>query len=242
LVREGKPVPAGATAINGDLFDTRQLESAVEGVTAIVHLAAVFRSDNTELIWKSNLEGTKNLIDAAKKCAPQARFILASTAHVYNANNSYPGTELDEVNPTHAYPASKVAAENELRSSGLNWSVLRFPFIYGDGDGHLNMLPKHVKAAGWHPAAKISTVHHQDIAAAVTMALQGKLDGRIVNIADEAPLSVYELLNLAGETMHPSADPLPNPWYLHVNASLARSLGFQPTVRTVYQAVQEGKV
>jgi nucleoside-diphosphate-sugar epimerase len=28
---------------------------------------------------------------------------------------------------------SKVAAERELRESGLNWSILRLPFIYGDG-------------------------------------------------------------------------------------------------------------
>ncbi|MCW3051840.1 MAG: hypothetical protein JWN14_1010 [Chthonomonadales bacterium] len=31
-----------------------------------------------------------------------------------------------------------------------------------------------------------------------------------------------------------------NPWYLHVEGSPARSLGFQSIVRTVYQAAQEG--
>jgi hypothetical protein len=34
-------------------------------------------------------------------------------------------------------------------------------------------------------------------------------------------------------------EPLVNPWYLHADGSLARSLVFQPSVRTVYQAVQD---
>ncbi len=239
LVREGKDAPAKAMVIPGDLFDTASLVPAVKDVSAIIHLAAVFRSQDTDLIWRSNLDGTRNLIAAAKAHAPNARFILASTAHVYSINNPHPGREDDAVDPQHAYPASKVAAEKELRESGLTWSILRFPFVYGDGDGHLAMLPEHIKAANWHPAMKISTVHHRDIATAVKMALAGAMDKRVVNITDEAPTSIYELVKLVGKTLKSSADPLPNPWYLHADSSLARSLGFQPVVRTVYQALQE---
>ena len=239
LIRGGKSVPAGVKAVEGDLFDPASLKEAVKGVTAIIHLAAVFRSPDTDLIWKSNLEGTRNLIDAVKNHAPAARFLFASTSHVYSANNPHPGRENDVVNPQHAYPASKVAAENELRESGLNWSILRFPFVYGDGDGHLEDLPKHVIAAKYHPAMRISTVHHRDIYTAIMMALDGIMDGRIVNISDEAPTSIYELLGIAGATMASSSEPLVNPWHLHSDGSLARSLGFQASVRTVYQAVQE---
>lgn len=239
LVRGGKSVPAGVAAMEGDLFDDVSLAQAVKDVSVIIHLAAVFRTQDSDLIWRSNLDGTRNLITAAKTLAPNVRFILASTAHVYNINNPHPGREDDAVEPEHAYPASKVAAEKELRDSGLNWAILRFPFVYGDGDGHLEMLPKHVIAAKWHPAMKLSTIHHRDIATAVSMALAGKMDGRVVNISDEAPTSIYELVRLVGETMESSSEPLPNPWYLHADASLARSLGFRPIVRTVYQAVQE---
>ncbi|MVT08353.1 NAD-dependent epimerase/dehydratase family protein [Chitinophaga tropicalis] len=238
LVR-GKEVAAGVTAIEGDLFDPATLQAAVKDVKVIIHLAAVFRSPDTDLIWKSNLEGTRNLIDTVKSNAPDARFIFASTSHVYDKNNPHPGREDDALNPQHAYPASKVAAEKELRESGLNWSVLRFPFVYGDGDGHLEDLPKHVTASNFHPAMRVSTIHHRDIYTAIMMALQGAMDGRIVNIADEAPTTLYELLQLVGEPMVSSAEPLMNPWYLHADASLARSLGFQASVRTVYQAAQE---
>ena len=241
LVRAGKGVPAGVTAAAGDLFDPASLARAVEGVSAIIHLAAVFRSPDTDLIWKTNREGTRTLIAAAKAHAPEARFIMASTSNVYNMDSPRPGREDDAADPTQAYPASKLAAENELRGSGLNWVIQRFAFVYGDGDGHLESLPRRVAQgqAQFHPAQRMSLIHHRDIATAMNLALSGAMDGHVVNIADEAPTSIYELFELVGETMEPSSKPLANPWHLHMDGSLARRLGFQPTVRTVYQAVQE---
>jgi UDP-glucose 4-epimerase len=239
LMRGGKEVPAGVTAVEGDLLDAASLVAAVEGVSAIIHLAAVFRTPDTDLIWKSNLEGTRNFIAAAKAHASDARFIMASTALVYNMDSPRPGREDDAADPKLAYPASKLAAENALRESGLNWSIQRFGFVYGDNDGHLESLPKLVINAKWHPAQRMSMLHHRDIANAMKLALTGAMDGRIVNIVDEAPTSIYELVELIGETMEPSSEPLANPWHIHADGSLARSLGFQPSVRTVYQAVQE---
>jgi UDP-glucose 4-epimerase len=242
LVRGGKDVPAGVIPSEGDLFDRSTLGQAVEGVSDIIHLAAVFRTRDTDLIWKSNLEGTQNLVRAVREHAPEARFILASTSHVYDATNPHPGREDDAVDPSHPYPASKVAAEKTLRESGLNWAILRLPFVYGDQDGHLEDLPKHALAGKLHPAQRISTIHHRDLATAVKLALDGVFDRRIVNISDEAPSTIYELANLVGQKLESSAAPLENPWHLHVDSSLARSLGFQPSVRTVYQAAQDALI
>jgi UDP-glucose 4-epimerase len=239
LVRPGKEAPAGVTAVEADLLDSASLMQAVEGVSAIIHLAAVFRTPDTDLIWKSNLEGTRNLIAAAKARAPEARFIMASTSNVYDPDSPRPGREDDAVNPQQAYPASKLAAENALRESGLNWAIQRFGFVYGDKDGHLEELPRLVTNFKMHPAQRMSIIHHLDIATAINLALTGTMDGRIVNIADEAPTSIYELVALVGGTMEPSSAPLANPWRLHMDVSLARSLGFRPIVRTVYQAMQE---
>jgi nucleoside-diphosphate-sugar epimerase len=240
LVRAGKQLPAGVTPVEADILDPASLAKAVEGVSAILHLAAVFRTPDTDLIWKTNLEGTRNLIAAAKAHAPEARFIMASTSNIYNMDSPHPGREDDIADPKMAYPASKLAAENALRASGLNWSIQRFGFVYGDKDGHLESLPKHAVNAKWHPAQKMSMIHHRDIATAMNLALAGAMDGRIVNIVDEAPTSIYELAGLVGETMEPSAEPLVNPWYLHIDGSLARILGFTPTIATVYQAKREG--
>lgn len=240
LARPGKSAPAGVQAVEGDLFDPASLADAVAGVSAILHLAAVFRTQDIDLIWKSNLEGTRNLITAMQIHAPEARFVLASTSHVYNKNSPRPGRETDAVEPDQAYPASKVAAEKALRESGLNWAIVRLPFVYGDGDGHLEMLPKHLSAFGFHPANRMSTIHHRDIATAMKLALAGGFDRHIVNVSDEAPTTIYELVKLVGHDMAPSPQALHDPWHLHVDASLARTLGFRPTVRTVYQAEQEG--
>ena len=240
LVRPGRAAAPAGTTVAGDILDPASLVEAVTGVSAIVHLAAVFRTPDSDLIWRSNLEGTRNLISAARAHAPAVRFIMSSTSNVYDAHGSRPGREDDAAEPRHAYPASKLAAERELRGSGLNWSILRFPFVYGDGDGHLEALPAHAIEARWHPAHRLSTIHHRDIFGAVKLALDGAMDGRIVNIADEAPTSLYELAELVGHRIAPSAEPLADPWHLHVDASLARGLGFRPAVRTVYQAAEEG--
>ncbi|RCW81212.1 NAD-dependent epimerase/dehydratase family protein [Phyllobacterium bourgognense] len=238
LLRAGTVCAEATEAVTGDILEPSSLIDVVRGVSAIVHLAAVFRTQDTDLIWKSNLHGTRNLIAAVKAHAPGARFIMSSTSHVYNKDNPHPGREDDPVNPQHAYPASKVAAEKELRESGLNWSILRFPFVYGDGDGHLESLPKHVST--WHPAHRMSTIHHRDIAQAVMLALEGAFDRHVVNLADEAPTSIYELAGMVGSRLDSSSEPLANPWYVHVDTSLARSLGFRPSVGTVCQAWQEG--
>jgi UDP-glucose 4-epimerase len=239
LVRHGKEVPEGITAIEGDILYPKSLKAAVEGVSAVIHLAAVFRTTDEDLIWKVNRDGTHNLIEAVKAHAPDARFIMASTGNVYDWDVPHPGLEDDEVHPTLAYPASKVEAEKELQSSGLNWSVLRLAFVYGDQDGHMQMAPPRWSAEKRHPAQKMSLIHHRDIATAVELALSGAMDGNIVNICDEAPTSVYEISRIVGTDYESTAEPLTNPWKLHMDGSLARSLGFVAKVPTIYQAARE---
>jgi nucleoside-diphosphate-sugar epimerase len=240
LVRQGREVPAGSTPVEGDLLDADTLKQAVEDVSAIVHLAAVFRTPNADDIWRANLDGTKNLIAAAKAHAPQARFVMASTGLVYDADASHPGVEDDTTNPKLPYPASKIAAENELRNCGLNWSILRLGFVYGDGDGHLASAPNLAARFKWHPARTFSLVHQRDVAGAVELALTGVMDGRIVNIVDDAPTTLYEIASLVGSPIEPSAEPLSDPWMGRMDGSRSRALGFHPTIPTVYQAMQQG--
>lgn len=239
LVRREGTAPRAAREVIGDLADGEALASAVSGVAAIVHLAAVFRTTDADMIWKTNLDGTRNLISAAQTHAPNARFVMASTAHVYNVGATRPSREDDASEPDHAYPASKLAAENALRQSALTWSIQRYGFVYGDHDGHVETLPDLVTNAGFHPAQRMSLVHHRDIAVATRLALSGALDGRIVNITDDAPASLYELVELAGGATEPTSKALENPWHLQMDGALARRLGFRPTVRTIHQAVDQ---
>jgi nucleoside-diphosphate-sugar epimerase len=240
LVRAGKALPPGVTPAEGDILDPASLAGAVKDVSAIVHLAAVLRTPEPEKIWATNLDGTRNLIAAARSYAPQARFIMASTGLVYDAGSPRPAREEDAVDPTMPYPASKVAAEHELRSSGLTWSILRLGFVYGDKDGHLEAVPRLAEMFKWHPANRLSMIHHRDIATVVSLALTGAIDGRIVNITDDAPMSIHEITEHVGATIDSSSEPLANPWWGQLDGSLARRLGFRPVVATLHQAAREG--
>jgi len=46
LVRAGKQLPAGVEAVDGDILDPQTLPGALAGVTAVIHLAALFRTDD----------------------------------------------------------------------------------------------------------------------------------------------------------------------------------------------------
>ena len=240
LIRGDVELPEGAAAITGDLLEADSLPAAVEGVDAIVHLAAFFRTTDEDAIWRANRDGTRNLIDAAKAHAPEARFMMASTSNVYNADATRPAREDDECTPTAAYPASKLAAEALLRESGLSWAIPRFPFVYGDGDGHLASMPSLAERFGLHPAQAFSVAHHLDIAAVVKLALDGTMDGRVVNITDDAPVSVFEMAELVGKPIKGSSEPLTNPWSGRMDGTLARQLGFRPAVPTIQQASRDG--
>jgi len=38
------------------------------------------------------------------------------------------------------------------------------------------------------------------------------MDGRIVNIVDDAPTTLYEMASIVGAAIEPSAEPLTHPW------------------------------
>jgi nucleoside-diphosphate-sugar epimerase len=239
LVRSDAELPPGTIGVRGDLADPDTLRAAVEGVDAVVHLAALFRTQDEAAIWRANLDGTRNLIAAVQEHAPRARFVMSSTGNVYNADAARPALETDECSPTSAYGASKVAAEKLLRDSGLTWAVLRFPFVYGEGDGHLASLHTLAPQLGLHPAQSYAVAHHRDIAAAVRLALTGVMDGRIVNVTDGAPVTIFEMARLAGHPIEGSAEPLANPWFGHLDGTLIRELGFTPSVPTIYTAARD---
>ena len=222
LVR-GDALPPKATAVRGDLADPDTLRTAVEGVDAVVHLAALFRTRDEAAIWRANLDGTRNLIAAVKEHAPGARLIMSSTGNVYNPDATRPALETDDCAPTSAYGASKIAAEQLLRNIGLTWAVLRFPFVYGEGDGHLASLHTLASQFGLHPAQTYAVAHHRDIAGAVRLALTGVMDGRIVNLTADAPATIFEMTRLAGQPIDGSAEPLANPWFGHLDGPHPRA-------------------
>jgi nucleoside-diphosphate-sugar epimerase len=102
----------------GDVTDPSSLQNAVHGTTAVVHLAALTHSRSPSRYEDVNVRGTQNLVEAAK-AAGTRRFLFISTRAISPTGGSY--------------SRSKLRAEEAVRASGLDWTVIRLPEIYGVG-------------------------------------------------------------------------------------------------------------
>lgn len=171
----------------GDLLDADSLATAVRGIDAIVHCAAFFRGATPEQAHAVNDLGTQHLANAAR-AASVKRFLFTSTGLVYGPNGGRLASEDDPCAPIAAYPVSKLAAERFLLGlEGLDVRVLRLPFVYGDGDPHIEEVIPLMRS---FPAAqRMSICHHADVAQAVARLLDKPSPGhRIYNVVDdEAP-------------------------------------------------------
>jgi len=171
----------------GDLLDPDSLAAAVRGADAVVHCAAFFRGATPEQAHAVNDLGTRHLASAARDASVK-RFIFISTGLVYGSNGGRLAAEDDPCAPTAAYPVSKLAAERFLFSlEGLDVRVLRLPFVYGDGDPHIEEAVPMMR--GFAPTQRMSVAHHLDVAQAVARLLDAAAPAhRIYNLADdEAP-------------------------------------------------------
>ena len=235
----------GAEIVLGDLREPDIRGKAVEGVGAVVHLAAAFRGVPDEEARSVNHTATVDLARAAV-AAGVSRFVFASTNLVYGPGHGRPARESDEPAPTGAYPESKVAAEETLRalhqSDGLGLRVVRLAFVYGECDPHLAESLRW--AATWPAHQRLHLVHHADVGQALIRALRcSGIDGMTFNAADDAPVTAAELHDLNGEPLPEDAAsrPLDDPWEGIVDTTAARTtLGFRPIFPTVYTAKAAG--
>lgn len=237
----------GAEIITGDLFEPDSLPAAVEGIDAVIHLAALFRTfTDNEGIVKTNHNGTLALGTAAL-AAGVKRFVFASTSNVYTGGYRRPAREDDPVsaNDPRAYSSSKVAAEQELltmhKNQGFDVRVLRIAFVYGDKDPHIEEILPLMKKMKRHSGFRMQMVHHLDVAQGLMLLLQTNgLDGEIFNIADDAPVTLYELADAFGkaaETFDPGEGPLQDPFEGIMDIAKIRKIsGYRPLVPSYYVA------
>jgi len=137
----------------GDVRNRQVVGQAVEGVDAVIHLAAlidVHESKEKPIMYHEvNCTGTLNILEAAK--GEVEKLIYTSTAAVYGNPLKLPVSEEDALNPVSPYAASKLSAENYcmayLRSYGLRVAILRLFNVYGPGqslEGYAGVVPKFI--------------------------------------------------------------------------------------------------
>lgn len=192
-------LPPNAEERTGDVTDKAAVQSAMHGVGAIVHLAALLHIVNPLPSLRAryeqiNVGGTATVVDAAVKAGIK-RVVLASTISVYGPSNGQILNEDSVPHPDTFYAQTKLAAEkivlNARNADGQPiGTVLRFGAVYGSRiKGNYERL---VRALARHRFVPIGNgrnrrtlVYDKDVARAIVLAIQHPAAaGKIYNVTD----------------------------------------------------------
>lgn len=230
---QGLAPPGVKEIVVCDLDDQNSLSAAVESIQpdVVIHLAAIafIGHGDVNAIYRTNLIGTRNLLEALSKCVRKpGAVLLASSANVYG--NSTGGT-LDESRPTapaNDYAVSKLAMEYMARTyqSKLPIIIAR-PFNYtGANQSESFLLPKIVN----HIRRRASVIElgninvSRDFSDVRTVVkyyrrLVEKSDavGETFNVCSELAYSLQDVLTMAQEISMHSLEIQINPKFVRTN-------------------------
>jgi len=191
----------------GDLRDTSAARRAIEGIEAVVHLAAIVGDPacarQPQLARDVNVEASLRLFDLSR-AAGIKRFVFASTCSNYGrmANPAVFLTEESALRPVSLYAETKVEVERALlqapTSSDPASVVLRFATVFGlsprmrfdltVNEFTMELLAKRkVTIYGeqfWRPY-----IHVRDVGRAITLVLESpvsKVAGQAFNVGDSS--------------------------------------------------------
>jgi nucleoside-diphosphate-sugar epimerase len=216
----------GFSFVRGDLRDAEAVRDALDGVDAVVHLAAIVGdpacAKDPELARAINLEASLGLFEAARD-AGATRFLFASTCSNYGrmVDTSVLATESHELRPVSLYAETKVAVEKTLLSAPaepIAATVLRLSTLYGISprmrfDLTVNEFVKelvvHRKLVVFGEQFWRPYVHVVDAARAFQTALEApaaRVAGQVFNVGDTREnYRKADLLELMAERI-PGAD------------------------------------
>jgi UDP-glucuronate 4-epimerase len=245
----------GIATIQADLGDVHALYAAFleHRCTGIVHCGAVsgpmLARDAPELLFRTNVAGTLNLLEVARR-ARARRFVFCSSLMVYGANDGSALHEDSPLLPSDAYGASKVAAETIVNAyaahHGLDAVSARLAWVYGPRRqtpcGLRMMLSDALAGRPTKLESGLSSVrqyvHVDDVAAALIALLQAPhLPRRIYNVSggDFRPFvevvdAVRRLFPSADITVGDAKDPDDPPMGPLSIAAISKDFGWRPSI------------
>ena len=170
----------------GDITVPASIRAALGGVDAVVHLAGMIPPGvdrAPDLARRINVDGTRNLIEQMESSGRANRLVFASSQGVFgDVQDREPPLRTDTpVSPTDDYGRHKVECEGLIRSSRLQWSILRLAAA----------MP--IRMAGYardygimfefSPDARFELIHPADAGTAFARAVaHEKAIGKILNI------------------------------------------------------------
>jgi nucleoside-diphosphate-sugar epimerase len=223
LLRRPAPVPIDcASALIGDLARPHNMSQALAGVDAVIHSSGVAQAmsgvpeDDYRLL---NTEATIKLARAAERAGVR-RFVFLSSIRAQTGSSAATVlTELLEPKPTDAYGRSKLAAEQGLAKTGLDWVALRLVLTYGPGvQGNMARLAELARSPYPLPLgalkAKRSLLSLDNLVEAVAKVLDapGPLKRPLI-VADPEALTIGEMIKAMrrGLGRRPAVFPVPAP-------------------------------
>jgi nucleoside-diphosphate-sugar epimerase len=202
----------GAEVVIGSVTDNDTVRQCMKGVEIVHHLAAAFRELNVpdSYYWEVNVQGTKNVLEAAFKQKVR-KFIYCSTCGVHGNIDHPPGGEDAPIQPDDYYQQTKYEAEpivDEFFRKGMKTVILRPAAIYGPGDPErFFMIFKRVIKGTFPMFGNGKTYYHplyiDNLIDALMLAMEDeKGDGQAYLIADEEYLEIKDLVRKVGEAMN----------------------------------------
>ena len=115
-----------AQLVVSDLSDVNVLANSFEGCTAVAHCAGINREICNQTYARVHVDGTRNVVAAAKRAGVE-KIVLMSFLRARPDCGS-------------AYHESKWEAEEIVRNSGLDYTIIKAGVVYGRGDHMLDHL------------------------------------------------------------------------------------------------------
>ncbi|WP_129690852.1 dTDP-4-dehydrorhamnose reductase [Gottfriedia acidiceleris] len=118
-----------------DITERESVSSIIDSYKpdVIVHCAAYTAvdkaEDDKENCWNVNVEGTRYLVEAAKK--HHSKFLYISTDYVFNGNGESPFNEDDQPDPIGYYGLTKYEGERVVQSLIENYFIVRISWVFG---------------------------------------------------------------------------------------------------------------
>ncbi|HTD53417.1 MAG TPA: NAD(P)H-binding protein [Thermoanaerobaculia bacterium] len=119
---------ARVTRVSSDLSDPELLSAAFEGCAAVAHCAGINREIGRQTFRRIHVDGTGNVVEAARRAGVRRIALM-----------SFLRARPDCGSPYHE---SKWAAEEVVRNSGLDYTIVKAGMVYGRGDHMLEHLSR----------------------------------------------------------------------------------------------------
>ncbi|HEY1955162.1 MAG TPA: NAD-dependent epimerase/dehydratase family protein [Polyangiaceae bacterium] len=194
--------------VEGTVEDARSVDDAARGVDAVVHCAGLVKARNEDELRAVNVEGSRNVMAAAKKHGAK-RFVQVSSLEATGPSAEGAVPTIDQERPVTAYGRSKLAGEKAVLAdkADVHTTVLRPGAIYGPRDAEILEAFKSLKR-GLMPTidggrARGSFVWGPDCATACIRALEADVPSGNTYFVDDGgpPVTQREFLEMIEDAL-----------------------------------------